>query len=71
MLIKDKNKIIHHSTYLDVPKIWLGEQFFIEAEHLRKVNESAYKHEYLGEVTGTGGAVFGNIILERFQRGGA
>lgn len=52
---------VHHSTYLTVPKHWLGEQFFIEAEHLKKVNPQAYAHEYLGEVTGTGGEVFTNV----------
>jgi len=61
-LTKD-NRYIHHSTYLDVPKKWLGEQFFVEAEHLKKVNPTAYNHEYLGEVTGTGGEVFNNVTI--------
>jgi len=61
--IKQFDKKIHHSTYLTVPKKWLGEQFFIEAEHLKKVNEKAYRHEYLGEVTGTGGEVFTNVTI--------
>jgi len=56
---------IHHSTYLTVPREWLGEQFFIEAEHLKKVNEKAYRHEYLGEVTGTGGEIFANVTARR------
>lgn len=56
---------VHHSTYLTVPKEWLGEQFFIEAEHLKKVNEKAYRHEYLGEVTGTGGEVFTNVTIRK------
>jgi len=41
----------------------LGEPAILEAEHLKKVNELAYKNEYLGEATGTGGAVFTNITL--------
>lgn len=57
------DKKVYRSTYLDVPKEWLGEQFYIEAEHLRKTNELAYRNEYLGEATGTGGAVFTNISL--------
>lgn len=61
------DRIIHHSTYLTVPKDWLGEQFFIEAEHLKSVNETAYNHEYMGEVTGTGGAVFANITLREIS----
>lgn len=52
---------MHHSTYLDVPKRWLGEEFFIAAEKLKERNEMLYRHEYLGEVTGTGGAVFQNV----------
>ena len=55
------DKIAIHSTYLDVPKEWLGEQFFIDAEELKKSNPTAYEHEYLGIATGTGGAVFENI----------
>lgn len=52
---------VHHSNYLTVPREWLGEQFFIEAEHLRKVNQKAYDHEYGGEVNGTGGEIFTNV----------
>ena len=67
-MLKTRNdRIIHHSTYLTVPKDWLGEQFFIEAEHLKSVNETAYNHEYMGEVTGTGGAVFANITLREIS----
>jgi len=61
--IKYPDRKVHHSTYLTVPKSWLGEQFFIEAEHLKKVNEKAYNHEYLGEVTGTGGEIFTNVTI--------
>lgn len=54
---------VHHSTYLGVPKEWLGEQFVVEAEHLKKTNEERYNHEYLGEVIGTGGEVFTNLVI--------
>jgi PBSX family phage terminase large subunit len=54
---------VHHSSYLTVPREWLGEQFFIEAQHLKKVNPIAYDHEYGGKVTGTGGEVFSNLKL--------
>ena len=57
------DKLLHKSTYLDVPKEWLGEPFFIEANHLKEVNELAYRNEYLGEATGTGGAVFDNLTI--------
>lgn len=57
------DRLVHSSTYLDVPVEWLGEEFIIEAETLKKNNELAYRNEYLGEATGTGGAVFTNITL--------
>ncbi len=60
-LTDDADRMVHHSTYLGVPRDWLGERFFEDAEKLRKKNETAYRHEYLGEVTGTGGAVFDNV----------
>ncbi len=53
---------VYHSTYLSVPREWLGKTFITEAEHLKKTKPEAYAHEYLGEVTGTGGEVFTNII---------
>jgi phage terminase large subunit len=56
------DRIIHLSDYTTVPKEWLGETFLYEAEQLRLTNEDAYKHEYKGEVTGTGGEIFTNII---------
>ena len=58
-----KDKFIHHSDYRTVPKEWLGEQFIIEAEHMKKVNPSKYEHDFLGKVTGTGGEVFTNLTI--------
>ena len=54
---------VHPPTYLDVPPEWLGERFLADAEHLKKTNETAYRHEYLGEEVGTGLEVFNNIEL--------
>ena len=58
-----EDRLVHHSTYLDVPKEWLKEAFIAEAEILKATNERAYRNEYLGEVTGTGGNVFENLVL--------
>lgn len=58
-----EDRFVHHSTYLDVPRKWLGEQFFAEADHLKQRNEAAYNHEYLGAVTGTGGEIFSNVSI--------
>ena len=63
VLVVRKDRIVHSSTYLNVPVEWLGEQFIIEAETLKAENEMAYRNEYLGEATGTGGAVFTNITV--------
>ena len=57
------DRLVHDSTYLDVPRAWLGEHFIAEAEELERTNEAAYRHEYLGDVTGTGGSVFDNVTL--------
>ncbi|MDR1101018.1 MAG: phage terminase large subunit [Clostridiales bacterium] len=61
-LTPKSKKLIHKSCYLNVPKEWLGEPFFEEAEHLKATNELAYRHEYLGEAVGIGDNVFDNII---------
>lgn len=57
-------KLIHHSTYLTTPEDWLGPRFLLDAGHLKEKNETAYRHEYLGEVVGSGSAVFENLRLE-------
>lgn len=54
----DDRAVTLHTSYLDVPREWLGDDFILEAERLRDINEQAYKHEYLGEATGSGGEVF-------------
>lgn len=53
-----EDRLCHKSTYLEAPREWLGEQFILEAEHLRDTDERAYQHEYLGIPVGTGGNVF-------------
>ncbi len=67
VLQKNPDRLTHHSTYLDVPKEWLGKQFFLEAAHLQELDETSYRHEYLGEVTGTGGMVFERVVLEEIS----
>lgn len=64
VLTERDDRLIHHSTYLDVPPEWLGEQFILEAEHLKKIKPDNYAHEYMGEVTGTGGEVFTNLNIK-------
>lgn len=58
-----EDRMVHSSTYLDVSPDWLGDAFIAEAEAVKATNERAYRNEYLGEVTGTGGNVFDNLEL--------
>jgi len=53
--------LVVRNSYLDVPRSWLGDQFIIEAEELKRINERAYIHEYMGVAIGTGGDVFPNV----------
>ena len=53
--------LVTRTTYLDVPRAWLGEQFINEAEYLQETNPRAYENEYMGVPVGTGGNVFDNV----------
>ena len=64
VLDRKPGKLIHHSTYLTTPEKWLGPRFLADAEHLKETNETAYRHEYLGEVVGSGTQVFENLRME-------
>lgn len=65
---KIPTRLVHHSTYLDVPPEWLGKPFIIEAETLKKENLELYRHEYLGEVIGTGLNVFKNVVAKTLKK---
>lgn len=67
-LMQREDRLVHSSTYLQVMRRhreWLGDAFIAEAEAVRNTNERAYRNEYLGEVTGTGGNVFENVTVRR------
>lgn len=64
--VRDR-KIIQHSDYTMVPQEWLGRRFLDDAENLRQTNETAYRREYLGEVTGCGKEIFTNIRAEKID----
>ena len=55
------SRLVHRSNYTQVPSDWLGTEFISNAERMRDTNERAYRHMYLGEITGTGGQVFYNL----------
>ena len=52
-----------YTTYQDIPAEWLGEDFLLEAERLKEINQRAYLNEYLGQAVGSGGQVFENIEI--------
>ena len=56
-------RLVFSSDYRSVPREWLGEEFLLDAEDMKRRNELLYRHEYLGEVTGTGGTVFPNVVI--------
>lgn len=63
--LKDiEGRAVFHSTFLDAAKYaphWLGAKFFNDARNLLKIDERAFRHEYLGEITGTGAEVFTRV----------
>ena len=63
--IPKENRLVTESTYLTVPKQWLGKPFLDEAEFLKQVNPTAYENEYLGVANGTGGNVFDNVSIRK------
>jgi len=66
--ISKTGRLVHKSDYRAVDPKWLGDRFIADAEHLQSVNESAYRHEYLGEEIGTGLEVFNNITLREITQ---
>lgn len=65
VLEEKQGRMVHHSTYLTTPEKWLGPRFLSDAEHLKTVDERAYRHEYMGEAIGTGGNVFEKLELRK------
>ena len=62
-IMPKKNRFVHTSNYLDVPKEWLGPKFLEEAEYMKQTNFKNYQNIYLGLATGTGGNVFENLEI--------
>lgn len=62
------SRIVIRSDYRSVPVEWLGEEFLNDAEQLKRTNERAYQHEYLGIATGTGGNVFENVDVRKITK---
>lgn len=67
-LLPKPGRLLHKSTYLDVPPKWLGQPFIDEAEFVKATSPAAYEHEYLGVPNGTGGLVFENVVLRAIEQ---
>ena len=46
------SRFVHKSSYLDVPRQWLGRKFIADAERIKRIDFEKYRHEYLGECIG-------------------
>jgi len=62
-----ETRLVHKSTYKEVPPEWLGKTFIEEAEHLKNVNPEAYEHEYEGKANAEGGNVFANVTAREIS----
>ena len=52
-----------HTTFLDIPREWLGDAILHDMEQTRRTNKRSYENIYLGKATGTGQQIFENIVL--------
>ena len=62
--VEEPGKLVHHSSYLDVPEEFIGKRFIEQAEQLKAINAKAYANEYMGEETGLTGTVFENVVAQ-------
>ena len=60
---EDPHRMVVHTTYLDIPREWLGESILHDIEQTKRTNKRAYENIYLGIATGTGRQIFENIQL--------
>lgn len=63
--INKPTRLTHKSTYLTMPKKWLGRKVLNEIEAMKQTKPEQYKHMYLGMITGTGGEYFKNIKIRK------
>lgn len=57
----DPSRIVHHSTWRDVPREWTGARFAEKAERMYRENPEAAKNELDGETVELSGRVFPNV----------
>jgi len=55
-----------YSTYLDLPRRWLGRKFIQDAERLKETNLKLYQYRYLGLPVSVEDVIFENLKLTTF-----
>lgn len=68
LLIPDEQRLKLHTTYLDIPKEWLGPAILHDIEQMKTYNFRGYENIYLGKATGSGRNVFDNIHLQELKQ---
>jgi len=66
--IGKKTRLTHKSTYLTMPKAWLGAKILSEIEAMKANKPAQYKYMYLGIPCGTGGEFFNNIEVRKITQ---
>src|SRR5574344_540952 len=61
----DPSRIVFHTTYVDIPRDWLGDAIMHDIEQTKATNKRAYDNIYLGIATGTGRSIFENVELRK------
>jgi PBSX family phage terminase large subunit len=61
----DPRRMVVHTTYLDIPREWLGDAILHDIERTKAANLRGYENIYLGKATGTGRNVFENVQLRK------
>jgi len=59
------NRLLHKSTYLTMPKKWIGSKALNEIRIMKELKPVQYAHMYLGKVTGTGREFFKNVTIRK------
>lgn len=59
----DPNRVVIHTTFLDIPPEWLGAAILHDIEQTKATNKRAYENIYLGLATGSGQNIFENVEL--------
>lgn len=66
-MIDDPSTRIFDFSYKHVPEEWLGEAFLRRAKWFEEHRPDYFRNVYLGEVTGTGGELFANVVEEKIS----